>query len=183
MSVPLRNDDFEEEELTTADLAQSKRPVATEHRTGPQLAEPTLTEPTPLERSDAGSSVRAALRSDALDGERAFEINTRDGAALRTTSNAARSGSDAAPLFPSNELDGLRGRWNEVQAAFVDEPRRAVEQADGLVASAMKRLAEVFAEERSKLEKQWDRGDDVSTEDLRVALQKYRSFFQRLLSI
>ena len=58
-----------------------------------------------------------------------------------------------------------------------------MEQADGLVASAMKRLAEVFAEERSKLEKQWDRGDNVSTEDLRVALQRYRSFFHRLLSI
>ena len=70
-----------------------------------------------------------------------------------------------------------------MQTAFVDEPRRAVEQADGLVASAMKRLAEVFAEERSKLEKQWDRGDNVSTEDLRVALQRYRSFFQRLLSV
>jgi hypothetical protein len=65
----------------------------------------------------------------------------------------------------------------------VDEPRRAVEQADSLVASAMKRLAEVFAEERFNLEHQWDRGDNVSTEDLRIALQRYRSFFQRLLSI
>ena len=68
-------------------------------------------------------------------------------------------------------------------STFVDEPRRAVEEADGLVASAMKRLAEVFAEERSKLETQWDRGDQVSTEDLRIALQRYRAFFQRLLSI
>jgi hypothetical protein len=58
-----------------------------------------------------------------------------------------------------------------------------VEQADGLVASAMKRLAEVFAEERAKLEQQWDRGDNVSTEELRVALQRYRSFFHRLLAI
>jgi hypothetical protein len=61
--------------------------------------------------------------------------------------------------------------------------RRAVEEADGLVASAMKRLAEVFAEERSKLEQQWDRGDNVSTEDLRIALQRYRSFFHQLLSV
>lgn len=87
------------------------------------------------------------------------------------------------PLFPSNELESLRTRWKEVQTAFVDEPRKAVEQADGLVASAMKRLAEVFAEERSRLEQQWDRGDNVSTEDLRVALQRYRSFFDRLLSV
>jgi len=89
----------------------------------------------------------------------------------------------SASLFPNNELENLRNRWNEIQTAFVDEPRKAVEQADGLVASAMKRLAEVFAEERSTLEKQWDRGDTVSTEDLRVALQRYRSFFHRLLSV
>ena len=77
----------------------------------------------------------------------------------------------------------LRQRWSDIQTAFVDEPRRAVEQADGLVASAMKRLAEVFADERGNLEKQWDRGDNVSTEDLRIAFQRYRTFFHRLLSI
>jgi hypothetical protein len=98
------------------------------------------------------------------------------------TSDAANK-PDTAPLFPNNELDGLRHDWSAVQAAFVDEPRRAVEQADSLVASTMKRLAEVFAEERSKLEHQWDRGDNVSTEDLRIALQRYRSFFHRLLAI
>ncbi|MBV8050624.1 MAG: hypothetical protein JOZ80_05515 [Acidobacteriaceae bacterium] len=87
------------------------------------------------------------------------------------------------PLFPENELGDLRDRWNRIQTDFVDEPRKAVEQADGLVASAMKRLAEVFAEERSKLEQQWDRGDKVSTEDLRLALQRYRTFFHRLLSV
>jgi hypothetical protein len=89
----------------------------------------------------------------------------------------------ATPLFPNNELDGLRTRWKEIQTNFVDEPRKAVEEADGLVASAMKRLAEVFSDERSSLEKQWDRGDQVSTEDLRVAFQRYRSFFDRLLSV
>jgi hypothetical protein len=65
----------------------------------------------------------------------------------------------------------------------VDEPRRAVEQADNLVAGTMKRLAEVFAEERGKLEGQWDKGENVSTEDLRLALRRYRSFFSRLLSV
>lgn len=91
--------------------------------------------------------------------------------------------SDGTPLFPNNELNDLRTRWKEIQTAFVDEPRKAVEEADGLVASAMKRLAEMFSEERSRLEQQWDRGDNVSTEDLRVALQRYRSFFDRLLSV
>jgi hypothetical protein len=91
--------------------------------------------------------------------------------------------SDTAPLFPNEELEALRTRWKTIQTAFVDEPRQAVQQADSLVASAMKRLAEVFADERAKLEQQWDRGDNVSTEDLRVALQRYRTFFERLLSV
>lgn len=89
----------------------------------------------------------------------------------------------AEPLFPQKEADDLRGRWNAIQAGFVDEPRRAVEEADGLVASAIKRVAETFADERAGLESQWDRGDDVSTEDLRLALRRYRSFFDRILSM
>ena len=78
---------------------------------------------------------------------------------------------------------GFRSRWQEVQTGFVDEPRHAVAQADGLVAEMMQRLAKVFADERGKLEEQWSRGDDISTEDLRVALRRYRSFFDRLLSV
>ena len=89
---------------------------------------------------------------------------------------------DETPLFPANEAGQLQEQWQEVQASFVDEPRRAVQQADELVAGAIKRLAQTFAEERSQLEGQWDRGDQVSTEDLRVALQKYRTFFGRLLN-
>lgn len=88
-----------------------------------------------------------------------------------------------APLLPSGEADDLRRAWESIQGGFVDEPRRAVEEADGLVAQTMKRLAEVFADERSQLEAQWDRGGDASTEDLRLALQRYRAFFGRLLSI
>lgn len=103
-------------------------------------------------------------------------------AAERGTENRPRP-DGGTPLFPENELGDLRHRWGKIQTDFVDEPRKAVEQADSLVASAMKRLAEVFAQERSKLEQQWDRGDSVSTEDLRVALQRYRTFFQRLLSV
>jgi hypothetical protein len=87
------------------------------------------------------------------------------------------------PLFPENEATNFRNRWTEIQAAFVDEPRHAVEQGDALVADVIKRLATSFADERSKLEGQWGRGDNVSTEDLRVALQRYRAFFDRLLSV
>ncbi len=89
----------------------------------------------------------------------------------------------AAPLFSPEEAKDCRARWDAIQVSFVDEPRRAVEQADSLVAVTMKRLAEMFAAERAKLEGQWDRGDDVSTEDLRLALRRYRSFFGRLLSM
>lgn len=93
-----------------------------------------------------------------------------------------RDGGLTAPLLSEMEMNELRSRWNGIQAEFVDEPRRSVEQADQLVATAMQRLAEGFANERASLEKQWDSGDNVSTEELRVALQRYRAFFGRLLN-
>jgi hypothetical protein len=86
------------------------------------------------------------------------------------------------PLLDRDEGERFRAQWQEVQTDFVDEPRGSVEQADALVAELMQRLAQTFAEERQNLESQWSRGDDVSTEDLRVALRRYRSFFERLLS-
>jgi hypothetical protein len=86
-------------------------------------------------------------------------------------------------IFPGQETEGFRSRWHQVQGTFVDEPRQAVEQADQLVASVVKRLAEVFADERNRMEHEWSQGQDVSTEDLRQALRRYRSFFDRLLSV
>ena len=86
------------------------------------------------------------------------------------------------PLFPDSEAADFKRRWTDVQTSFVDEPRRAVQQADELVAGVMKLLAETFAREREGLEHQWDRGENVTTEDLRIAMQRYRSFFDRLLS-
>lgn len=102
---------------------------------------------------------------------------------LPVVATPAISDEQAAPLLSTDEANDLRTRWDSIQAGFVDEPRRSVEQADNLVAEAMKRLAETFADERAKLEGQWDRGDNVSTEDLRLALRRYRSFFNRLLSV
>ncbi len=101
---------------------------------------------------------------------------------VHSGSGAAREESPA-PLLPGEIAQELRGRWDQIQAGFVDEPRACVQQADELVALTMRRLAETFASERGRLEQQWDRGDDVSTEDLRQTLRKYRSFFQRLLTI
>ena len=86
------------------------------------------------------------------------------------------------PLLPSDESTRFTTRWQEIQVSFVDRPREAVAEADALVADLMQRLAASFSNERENLEGQWARGDDVSTEDLRVALTRYRSFFERLLS-
>lgn len=105
------------------------------------------------------------------------------GAEMAAPATAQAGEEQSAPLFSQDETKDLRARWDAIQGGFVDEPRQAVEKADTLVAEAMKRMAEMFADERAKLEAQWDRGDDVSTEDLRLALRRYRSFFNRLLNI
>jgi hypothetical protein len=97
-------------------------------------------------------------------------------------SEPARAEGGQAQLLADDEGAELGRRWEAIQVTFVDDPRRAVEDADGLVANVMQQLADGFARERETLEGQWSRGEDVSTEDLRVALQRYRSFFQRLLS-
>lgn len=97
--------------------------------------------------------------------------------------DASAADARATAMFAADEAAALRTRWEAVQTGFVDEPRHAVEEADALVAQVIKRLSEVFAEERSSLEHQWDRGDQISTEDFRIALRKYRSFFDRLLSL
>jgi hypothetical protein len=86
------------------------------------------------------------------------------------------------PLLPEEQSDSYTTRWQEIQVSFVDEPRQSVANADALVADLMQRLASGFSNERDRLERQWDSGDDVSTEELRVALTRYRSFFNRLLS-
>jgi hypothetical protein len=88
---------------------------------------------------------------------------------------------DEQALFEEKDLTGYRGRWDEIQTGFVDEPRQAVEQADELVADLVRQITSSFSDSRSKLESQWSEGEDVSTEDLRVALMQYRAFFNRLL--
>ena len=120
------------------------------------------------------------------------ELTTRDIAAQPdpTASAGPDSGlepesvtpADREPLLPADQGDRFTSRWQEIQASFVDRPREAVAEADSLVADLMQRLAAGFSDERERLEGQWDQGDDVSTEELRVALTRYRSFFERLLS-
>lgn len=99
------------------------------------------------------------------------------------TLDRAAAVSAPIPLCSESEMEDFRSRWSKLQTGFVDEPRLTVEGADKLVAAIILRLTEGFTNQRSSLEKQWDRGDNVSTEDLRVALQRYRSFFDRLLKL
>jgi hypothetical protein len=116
-------------------------------------------------------------------------IQTGDLVAARDDTDAPIGRDDAAtdddtrlePLFDRGREDELRERWHALQARFVDEPRETVSEADALVAELLQDLAQSFDQARSRLEGQWSSGEDVSTEDLRITLKRYRSFFERVL--
>lgn len=101
---------------------------------------------------------------------------------LAATDDLSEAAEPQAQLLEGDELQDVILRWKEIQAQFVDEPRTAVQDADALVADLMQRLARTFAAERAQLESRWASGEDVSTEDLRQGLRRYRSFFERLLA-
>lgn len=192
-----------DEELTTADLAGRAENARTtgEDRSGPRLVRDesgpdsnSVELPPSTISNESAASRDAGLRDTRAENETlrnapgSVAARTADIGADYTGSGTARSDSAAgadqpAALFGESEVGDFRSRWGNIQTGFVDEPRKAVEDADNLVASLMKKLAEGFANERERLEKQWDRGDNVSTEDLRIALQRYRSFFDRLLKV
>lgn len=174
-------------ELTTADLAGGTTPRERDADAAVTTREPMMDDR--IENRDTTFGTNTAERTDFETREPAASpapaaMHRTSQLANPAANDGAASATDGAePLFPSGESEGFKSRWVEVQTGFVDEPRNAVEQADGLVAEMMQRLATVFADERSKLEEQWSRGDDISTEDLRQALRRYRSFFDRLLSV
>jgi polyhydroxyalkanoate synthesis regulator phasin len=118
-----------------------------------------------------------AAKSPAADDTATDAPLARDSAG-----EARREDEVREPLLDAGQASSFTERWREIQVDFVDRPRESVEQADSLVAELMQQLASSFAEERGRLEQQWEGGDEVSTEDLRVALTRYRSFFDRLLS-
>lgn len=90
---------------------------------------------------------------------------------------------DLMPLFETSEAEEFRTQWLNIQGKFVDNPRESVREADELVAGVLKSVTMGFHDRRTSLEKQWNSGDNVSTEDLRLALKRYRSFFDRLLTL
>lgn len=93
-----------------------------------------------------------------------------------------RAAGDQPPgqLLTDHELESLLAQWKEIQAEFVEEPRKAVRDANAIVAELTQRMTQMFAGESEQLESRWADGDDVSTEDLRQRLRRYRSFFERL---
>ncbi len=182
MAEPNRIDD----EITTADLAgRGQKPrdgnvrpqlLRDESRVHPELvpADPTETRGDMTDRLNSNQDpILSGSPSDAVT----------EGDAVQVRDDVTGKNNRPSPLFAESEVGDYRSRWMGIQTAFVDEPRQAVQDADSLVASLMTKLAEGFSNERGRLEKQWDRGDNVSTEDLRVALQRYRSFFDRLLAV
>jgi hypothetical protein len=138
-------------------------------------------------RPQSGSAVNVGSGAAGAERSAAAAAGAERRVAAAPNAGPTRGNEDPSagmgPLFPADELKQFRSRWDQVQASFVDEPRRAVEEADNLVATVVKRIAEQFAEQRSKLESQWDHGEDATTEDLRLGLRRYRAFFDRLLSM
>jgi hypothetical protein len=137
------------------------------------------------ESMDAG---RAASATDSADGTTNAD---RTASATQATEPAARSTMDSdsshdlseeEPLIPGDAAVDFRARWEVIQQGFVDDPRSAVTDADTLVGDLLEKLSSTFDQQHQGLERQWSDGEP-STEDLRAALQRYRSFFQRLLTI
>ncbi len=136
-----------------------------------------------MERENENENESLSTADLAASADRVDEAERIDQSATEAPDREVATPESGPPtLLPPEERESLTSRWEAVQTAFVDEPRRSVTEADQLVADVMSRLADTFAQERSRLEALWDRGDEVSTEDLRVALQRYREFFQRLLT-
>jgi hypothetical protein len=196
-----------EESLSTRDLAPNDPPARTvaDDDAGVGAQETEAPERAPGQAADRDPAPASPGRNDlgAAGSERGFEresptLEGRSGPAPASAHSETVATQSPATVAAAHAPDDQRGddqplldaqlstdfqlRWEEVQTRFVDEPRGAVEDADGLVAHVMQQLAEGFAQERERLEAQWGRGEDISTEDLRVALQRYRSFFRRLLS-
>jgi hypothetical protein len=165
--------DLAPEDLTRDDLAGE--PALTEGRS-PDLATDVEPGEEPLQQ-DSGRHEVTATGTDP-DLASIYAPAAQAAADVSTADTATKAGH----LLAADDAEAFRARWTDVQHGFVDAPRQAVEQADGLVAELMQHLAKTFADERGRLEGQWDQGGDVSTEDLRTAFQRYRLFFERLLT-
>jgi hypothetical protein len=188
--------------LSTADLAAAARPRAAgdESRVGAggeslaarrevEADTDRTVDPADTGGPDRASEARrAAGEADAPGGsrwfgERAADTLSPDRSPVPADTAARSGGEELEPLFTPETAQTYRSRWISIQSRFVDDPRRAVRSGDELVAQIMTNLADTFAEERQRLEAQLDSTGEGSTEQLRVTLRRYRSFFERLLSL
>jgi hypothetical protein len=165
--------DLASEEFARDDLVGE--PALTEGRS-PELATDVEPGDQPLQQDSGRHEVTATGTDPDLAS------STPPAAPAAADVGTADTATKAGHLLAVDDAEAFRARWTDVQHGFVDAPRQAVEQADGLVAELMQHLAKTFADERGRLEGQWDQGGDVSTEDLRTAFQRYRLFFERLLT-
>jgi hypothetical protein len=175
--VEIREDRAQRDDEDVRDVA---RDMARERRAR-EAQRPTM----PADRAVDEGTERAERQGVEPTERRGREPEHVDERPVSEANATARANDDAAreSLFAPDRASELRSRWSDVQARFVDDPREAVKAADALVDEVIKDLSKQFANERSGLESQWGRDQKVSTEDLRVALRRYRSFFERLLSV
>lgn len=169
------NTTHDDKTLSTADFAAAadrrERAPQREVRDEPDMRE---IRDQPDMREERGEAGLAGMRGDGDRYEQMRESGSND------AGTPGVRGEQLAPLFLPQMAQKFKDQWDEVQIGFVDDPAQAVRRADELVAQVMKNLAETFADERANVESQMDQGD---TELMRVALRRYRSFFQRLLSL
>ncbi|MFE3944936.1 hypothetical protein ACFXPV_24245 [Streptomyces sp. NPDC059118] len=178
---PIGRDEYAEpsrEALSTEDIA---RPEAE----APRQPSDTADERAAASDADAGRTAPRSRITDEAGDPREAGTGDRDAPAQGTGSaqdTGATQNTGSAPLIGPQETEDLRARWQRIQQEFVDDPQQSVLAADGLVAEVMQLLATTFADHKRGLEGQWHRGEEVATEDLRLALRQYRSFFDRLLT-
>jgi hypothetical protein len=179
----------------SGDDRSNEQPVATDKRAKP-AAQPTPDKVTTADVAAAGgvapSDAGGGAPSDAPAAQRGDdaaapplerETPKRRAPEREAPGDGDGDGDATAPLFGGDQATTYQSRWQEIQTGFVDEPKAAVQEADALVAEVMRQLARTFADERRGLEGQWAEGEEISTEDLRIALRRYRAFFDRLLSV
>ncbi|MEU1564068.1 hypothetical protein ABZ504_27065 [Streptomyces mirabilis] len=163
--------------LSTDDLAQPRDKSSQEGATSTQAEVPTF----PGESTNTPSKPAEGEAGGADSGPQDEMVGAESGTQHQATAPGAHADDEAPQLLTPQDEEGFRTRWQEVQNRFLDDPRGAVHTADALVADVMQKLAATFADHKQELEGQWSRGEQANTEDLRLALRHYRSFFNRLL--
>ena len=172
--------------LSTDDFVQPRDPI-TDDAADTQSDVPTFpgeaTTATGKPAADEAGAADSGTQGTGTQGTQGTQAETTGaGSGAQSEFRASNADDEDVPqLLTTEDEDGFRARWQDVQSKFVDDPRDAVHAADTLVADVMQRLAATFADHKQELEGQWNRGEQANTEDLRLALRHYRSFFNRLL--